>query len=347
MRRWKPLAAFATFVAVSVFCAGLGWYTFTQERLWIPVAAPIAISLLIYLANMVVAYLGESRRKREIQRAFSLYMSPEVVDQLVAEPSRLKLGGERREITVMFTDLAGFTTLTEKTAPDVVQQVLAKHFTMLTDVIFANHGTVVQFMGDGLMAFFGAPIATPDHPYNAVKAALEAQEAMETLRGELRAQGLPEIRMRVGVNTCEAVVGNMGSETRLAYTAMGDGVNLASRLEGCNKLYGTPILVSGDTVARLGGRIAMRRVDRIKVAGKALAVDVFTPVRDARIAERTGAAFEAYARGDLEAAAAIYAELRDADQEDRVAARLLERIAKWREDPTLATADGSVALDKM
>ena len=218
---------------------------------------------------------------------------------------------------------------------------------MLTEVIFANHGTVVQFMGDGLMAFFGAPISTPDHPYNAVKAALEAQRAMETLREELRAQGLPEIRMRVGVNTCEAVVGNMGSETRLSYTAMGDGVNLASRLEGCNKLYGTPILVSGDTAARLGGRIPMRRVDRIKVAGKALAVDVYTPVEDARVAEQTAAAFDAYARGDLDAAAALYGEMRAADTQDRVAVRLLERIEKWREDPSLATADGSVALDKM
>ena len=113
------------------------------------------------------------------------------------------------------------------------------------------------------------------------------------------------------------------------------------------KLYGTPILVSGDTVAKLDGRIAMRRVDRIKVAGKAVAVDVFTPVRDARVAERTGAAFEAYARGDLAAAQAIYAEMREADNEDRVAARLLERIEKWRADPSLATADGSVALDKM
>lgn len=347
MRRWRPLAAFATFVAVTSFCAALGWYTFTQERLWIPVAGPIAISLGMYLAYLARAYLVESRRKREIQRAFSLYMSAEVVDQLVAEPSRLKLGGERREITVLFTDLQGFTTLTEKTAPDVVQQVLTKHFTMLTNVIFANHGTVVQFMGDGLMAFFGAPIATSDHPYNAVKAALESQDAMETLREELRAQGLPEIRMRVGVNTCEAVVGNMGSETRLAYTAMGDGVNLASRLEGCNKLYGTPILVSGDTVAKLGGRIAMRRVDRIKVAGKAVAVDVFTPVHDAVVAERTASAFEAYARGDLVAAAAIYSELQEGNKEDRVAARLLERIEKWRQDPSLATPDGSVALDKM
>ena len=347
MRRWKPLAAFLTVIAVSAAALGLGWYTFTQERLWIPVAGPIAISLGIYLANMVAAYLSESRRKREIQRAFGHYVSPAVVDQIANDPGRASLGGERREITVMFTDLAGFTTLTEKTAPDVVQQVLTRHFTLITELILKSNGTVVQFMGDGLMAFWGAPLDDPEHGYKAVSAAIAMQERMVELRRELHAQGLPEIRMRVGVNTCEAVVGNMGSETRFAYTAMGDGVNLASRLEGCNKLYGTPILVSGDTVAKLGGRIPMRRVDRIKVAGKANAVDVYTPVQDARVAERTAAAFEAYARGDLEAAEAIYAELRAADGDDRVAAKLLERIEKWRADPSLATADGSVALDKM
>ena len=266
---------------------------------------------------------------------------------MVNDPKRLSLGGERREITVMFTDLAGFTTLTEKTSPDVVQQVLTRHFTLTTEVILASKGTVVSFMGDGLMAFWGAPLDDPDHAFHAVRAAMDMQERMVTLREELKAQGLPEIRMRVGVNTCEAIVGNMGSQSRFAYTAMGDGINLSSRLEGCNKLYGTPILVSGDTVAKLGGRIPMRRVDRIKVAGKGLAVDVFTPVQDAQVAERTASAFEAYARGDLEAAAAIYAELQAQDQEDRVAARLLERIEKWRADPSLVTSDGSVALDKM
>ncbi len=347
MKRWNPIfSALATLAIVALFAA-MTWYGFAHERLWIAFVSPVAIALLSYLTYMGRAYIVESKRKREMQRAFSLYVSPDVVDQIIDHPERLDLGGDRREITVMFTDLQGFTSLTEKTAPDVVQQVLTKHFTMLTDVIFANGGTVVQFMGDGLMAMWGAPLDDPEHAYRAVKAAIEAQRGMEALRGELREARLPEIRMRVGVNTCEAVVGNMGSQTRLSYTAMGDGVNLASRLEGANKLYGTPILVSGETVAKLGTRIAMRRVDRIKVAGKSLPVDVYTPMDDAGRAERTAQAFDAYVRGDLEAAAAMYAQLRASDGEDRVAARLLERIESWKKDPSLATADGSVALDKM
>lgn len=347
MRRRDPVVGVIALIVIIALFAALAWYAFVYQRLWLALVTPVVTTALVYLAYVARSYLAESQRKREIQRAFGMYVSPAVVDQMVNDPTRLSLGGERREITVMFTDLAGFTTLTERTAPDVVQRVLTRHFTLITKVILASNGTLVQFTGDGLMAFWGAPLDDPDHAFKAVNAAIVMQERMVELRSELTSQGLPEVRMRVGVNTCEAVVGNMGSETHFAYTAMGDGVNLSSRLEGCNKLYGTPILVSGDTVAKLGGRIAMRRVDRIKVAGKANAVDVFTPVQDARVAERTAAAFEAYARGDLEAAAAIYAEMREVDGDDRVAARLLERIEKWRADPSLVTADGSVALDKM
>lgn len=347
MRRWNPVLGAVALLALTALFAGLAWYGFARQRVWMAVATPVAVAWTVYLAYMARAYLTETRRKRELQRAFSLYVSPEVVEQIIDNPRRLALGGERREITIMFTDLQGFTSLSEKTPPDVVHQVLTRHFTMLTDVILPSRGTVVSFMGDGLMALWGAPLDDPDHAFKAVQAAIRMQEGMEDLCTELRAQGLPGIRMRVGINTCEAVVGNMGSNTRFSYTAMGDGVNLASRLEGCNKLYGTPILVSGETVAKLDGRIAMRRVDRIKVAGKAIPVDVYTPLADARRVERTAQAFDAYVRGDLDAAAAIYAELREADQEDRVAARLLERIEKWRRDPSLASADGSVALEKM
>jgi adenylate cyclase len=347
MRRWNPITGAVALLALTVLFAGLAWYGFAYQRVWMAVATPVAVASAIYFAYMARAYLTETRRKRELQRAFSLYVSPEVVEQIIDNPQKLSLGGERREITIMFTDLQGFTSLTEKTQPEVVQQILARHFTMLTDVILPSRGTVVSFMGDGLMALWGAPLDDPDHAFKAVQAAIRMQEAMEGLRAELRAQGLPEIRMRVGINTCEAVVGNMGSNTRFSYTAMGDGVNLASRLEGCNKLYGTPILVSGETVAKLGGRMPMRRVDRIKVAGKAVAVDVYTPMEDARRVERTSAAFDAYARGELEAAAAIYAELREVDKDDRVASRMLERIERWRRDPSLASPDGSVALEKM
>jgi len=346
MRQWRPVSTVAL-VAVCALFAVLAWYLFARHRLWIAVATPVSIAVLAYLAYGVRAYVGETQRKREVQRAFSRYVSPELVAQIMADPSRLALGGEQREITVLFTDLAGFTKLTEKHPPPVVQQVLFRHFTAMTEVIHAHKGTVVQFIGDAVMAFWGAPLDDPDHALHAVQAAIDMQRAMERLRAELRGEGLPEIHMRVGVNTCVAIVGNMGSSTRLSYTAMGDGVNEGSRLEGANKFWKTSILVSTDTVAKLAGAIPMRRVDRIRVSGKTEAVDVYTPSEDASLIQRTEAAFAAYLARDWGAAGRLYGEMLGENPEDGVARRLLERITAWRANPAEASADGSVALDKL
>ena len=347
LRRWQPLRATLALLAIAGLVAVVSAYLFAQQRLWIAVATPVVVAVLVYLAYGAGAYLSEQQRKREVQRAFSRYVSPELVAQIVADPGRLALGGEQREITVLFTDLAGFTKLTDKHPPPVVQQVLFRHFTAMTEVIHAHKGTVVQFIGDAVMAFWGAPLDDPDHALHAVEAAVEMQRAMERLRAELRAQGLPEIHMRIGVNTCEAIVGNMGSSTRLSYTAMGDGVNEAARLEGANKFWKTPILVSGPTVAKLGGRIPMRRVDRIRVSGKTEATDVYTPSDDSALNARTEAALEAYLERDWERADRVYAELLLENPQDGVAARLRERIASWRREPTEASPDGSMALDKL
>jgi adenylate cyclase len=307
----------------------------------------VAVAVLAYFGYVLKAYLSEQRRKREIQQAFSRYLSPDLVEQIANDPRKLELGGEAREITVMFTDLAGFTKLTEKSPPPVVQQVLFKHFTAMTGVILRRRGTVVQFIGDAVMAFWGAPLDDAEHALHAVESAIEMQEAMERLREELRAQGLPEIHMRVGVNTCTAIVGNMGSADRLAYTAMGDGINLGSRLEGANKFWKTPICVSGETVEKLTGRIPMRRMDRVRVSGKNKPVDVFTPCKDASVNSRTATAFDAYLARDWDAAQALYSEMLAENPNDGIAKRFVERIEEWRADPSAASEDGSIALDKL
>ena len=347
MRRWRPLRATLVLLALAAAVGALSGYLFAQQRVWMWVATPVAVAVLVYLAYGAEAYLLEQQRKREVQQAFSRYVSPELVEQIVADPKKLALGGESREITVMFTDLAGFTKLTEKSPPPVVQQVLFRHFTAMTEVILRRRGTVVQFIGDAVMAFWGAPLDDPAHALHAVEAAVEMQQAMERLRGELRAQGLPEIHMRIGVNTCTAIVGNMGSQDRLAYTAMGDGINLGARLEGANKFWKTPILASGETVAKLGGRVPMRRVDRVRVSGKTEAVDVYTPSKDQGLVERTETAFAAYLARDWDSAAKLYGGMLEDDPEDGVARRLLERIEAWRRDPAQAAPDASVALDKL
>ena len=347
MRRWRPLRSTLVLAGIALCVGAFSGYLFVHQRSWMAVATPVGAALLAYLAFGLQAYLEEQRRKRELQQAFSLYLPPELVDQIAADPRKLELGGESREITVVFTDLAGFTKLTEKHPPPVVQQVLFRHFTAMTEVVHSTKGAVVQFIGDAIMAFWSAPLHDPEHALHAVQAAIGMQRAMEALRGELRAEGLPEIHMRIGVNTCTAIVGNMGSRKRLAYTAMGDGVNEAARLEGANKFWKTQILLSADTVARLGGRIALRRVDRVKVSGKTEPVDVYTPCEDAALNERTAAAFEAYLRRDWSAAREGYEQMLAANPEDGVARRLLERIEAWSADSTLASADGSISLDKL
>lgn len=292
---FTAIAAAALVAAI----AGIAWASFAHARLWLPFAAPVAVVFLAWLAHLARAYLAERSRKQEVQRAFSLYVAPTVVDQLLADPKRLSLGGEMREITIMFTDLAGFTRISEKMAPDAVSRVLTEHFTAMTDIILAHGGTVIQFIGDAIMAFWGAPLDDPDHRLHAVQAAVEMQRGMAKLRNELAAQGLPELHMRIGLNTGRAVVGNMGSRRRFAYSALGDCVNLAARLEGTNKAYGTRILVSGETAKGVGDAIALRRVDLVRVSGKTEAVEIFAPADDpAVVAAGEGSLAAAGHRGE-------------------------------------------------
>ncbi|MCM2329559.1 MAG: adenylate/guanylate cyclase domain-containing protein, partial [Lysobacter sp.] len=162
-RRAAPLVAVLAMGLLVAAIAGVAWAAFVHARFWLPFAAPVGVVFLAWLAHLARAFLAERARKQEVQRAFSLYVAPTVVDQLLADPKRLSLGGEMREITIMFTDLAGFTKLTEKTAPDVISRVLTEHFTEMTDIILAHGGTVIQFIGDAIMAFWGAPLEDPDH----------------------------------------------------------------------------------------------------------------------------------------------------------------------------------------
>ncbi|HEX5632191.1 MAG TPA: adenylate/guanylate cyclase domain-containing protein, partial [Gemmatimonadales bacterium] len=280
MRRWRPLLGAAFVLALVAAMAWASAYAFGTHHLWVPAAGAAAAAVAVYLSFGALAFLSERQRKAEMRRAFSLYVSPEVVEHVMAHPERLKLGGEHREITVMFTDLKGFTNLTEMLGAEQVAQVLNRHFSRATAIVKRNHGTVNRFIGDAVMAMWGAPVDDPLQADHAVRCALELQEDMELQRRELREQGLPEISMRIGIHTAVAIVGNLGSSDRFDYTAIGDGVNLAARLEPVNKLYGTGILLSGATVARLAEPVDLRPVDRVIVKGQTVPVDLFTPCAD-------------------------------------------------------------------
>ena len=347
MRHWRPIVSGAIGVALMAAIAAADWALFAYQGLWLPALASMAGVATVYAALGGHGYLSEQRAHRETRRAFSMYLAPEVVDQIMAHPERLVLGGERREITLLFTDLAGFTTLSEMLGAEQVAQLLNEHFSRATAIIKRHGGTVNRFIGDAIMAFWGAPLANDRQAASACLAARDMQADMRVLREELAARGLPSLHMRVGIHSGPAVVGNLGSADRFDYTAIGDAVNLAARLEGVNKFYGTEILISSDTARQIGAELPLRHVDRVIVKGKTAAVDVFTVCTDAALNEATATAFDAYREMRWDDAERLFRAILDTHPGDRLAGIYIDRIAAYRVEPPAAALDGGIALEKL
>jgi adenylate cyclase len=283
--------------AVALLYTGTATWAFGSHRLWLDVVGPGLAIALAWGGSTGYAYVTEGRERRFLRDAFSRYLAPDVVAALVAQPGRLALGGETRELTVMFADVAGFTTLAEGRDPAEVVNLMNECFEQLTGVIQAQGGTVDKFIGDAVMAFWNAPVAQPDHAARALRATRELLAAVGRLNAAWSARGLPPLGMRVGLATGPAVVGNVGSQTKFNYTVMGDTVNLASRVEGAAKVYGTASLVTDATVAAAGGGVAVRELDRLRVKGRGEAVTVFEVVLDDDGGFAREEALRAYAKG--------------------------------------------------
>jgi adenylate cyclase len=207
-----------------------------------------------------------------MKRLFGRYVSKDVIDQLIANPALASLGGQRREMTVLFSDIRGFTTAAEKGAPEAVVAQLNEYFGEMVDVLFRHRGTLDKFVGDMVMGLFGAPLEDAEHADHAVAAALDMIEALERLNARWRAEGRPVLDIGIGVNTGEMIAGNVGAEAIMSYTVIGDAVNLGARLESLNKDYGTRILVSEATRAKLTQPFATRPMGAVTVKGKSKAV---------------------------------------------------------------------------
>ncbi len=347
MRRWRPfISAGAGIALLSVIAAG-DWWLFTNHNLWLPALAAMFSVVTVYAGLGGHAYFSEQRQRRETRRAFSLYLAPEVVDEIMAHPEKLKLGGERREITLLFTDLKGFTNISEQLGPEQVAQLLNEHFSRATAIIKKHGGTVNRFIGDSIMAIWGAPLADEKHALNACLAARELQLDMGKLREEFSQRGLPPIFMRVGIHTGPAIVGNLGAADRFDYTAIGDSVNLASRLEGVNKAYGTEILVSDKTVSLLKGALPLRHVDRVIVKGKTEAVEIFTFSDDLALNQLTTEALQAYWGQRWDESESLWRRLLSQYPGDTISTIYVERIAAIRAMPPTEKWDSAVALDKL
>lgn len=329
MRRWHPVRSGAVFLVLAVTALAAQYITFVMKSLWFPVVGAIATVALVYLAQGAVAFVLEQRQRRELRGAFSMYVSPALVDELIAHPERLKLGGDRRQMTILFSDLAGFTTISEHNDPEVVSRFVNRHLSGMTETILKHQGTVQKFLGDGVMAFWGAPLADDRQSEHAVLAAVEMQQKVEALADYVAGDLGVRVSMRIGVNCGECIVGNMGGDNRFDYTAVGDAVNLAARLEGVNKVYGTRIVVSEAVVMAVGSRIKFREIDTVMVMGKTVGISIYTPCADEALIELSDEALAAYRAGEFEEAEALWHNLLARYPEDPVATVFLERIADF------------------
>ncbi|WP_269531142.1 CHASE2 domain-containing protein [Chitinimonas sp. BJYL2] len=270
----------------TLITAGIGMLVIVGNfALWkysglaLPLAATLVAIALLYAISMAYGYFFEARNKKQMASLFGQYVPPELVAKMSEEPEKYSMEGQSRELTVLFSDVRSFTTISESMEPKELTRFMNEFLTTLSDVIRTQYlGTIDKYMGDCVMAFWGAPIHDPDHAKNAVLAGLEMQRAMQALGPALKEKGWPEIHIGVGVNTGRMTVGDMGSQIRKAYTVMGDAVNLASRLEGITKYYGVGMIVGEQTRAAAKEAILFRELDRVRVKGKDEGVTVYEPI---------------------------------------------------------------------
>lgn len=269
---WGSIAASLTLLSVSL----LNWYSY-QEGYVLPIAGLLGSLLLIYLMNIAYGFFIESRGKRLITGLFGQYVPPELVEEMAQDPSSFSMEGESRDLTILFSDVRGFTTISESLDAKTLSEFINAILTPFSKVIYKNRGTIDKYMGDCIMAFWGAPIKNEDHARHGLISAFEMLKAMELLNTEFIGKGWPPIKVGIGVNSGRVSVGNMGSEIRLAYTVMGDPVNLAYRLEGITQEYGAAIIIGDETRKQLPDLIA-REVDKVRVKGKDIAVTIYEPL---------------------------------------------------------------------
>jgi adenylate cyclase len=345
---WKLALLLGILGAVVVLSVILAF----QRGLWVD-GILLAGSLgLSFAASAAFSYATEGRQRRQIKQMFSRYMSDLLIQDLLKNPDKLRLGGEKRVLTVLFSDLAGFTGLSEKLSPEEVVGLLNRYLTAMTDIILLSGGLIDKYEGDAIMAFWGAPVLQEDHAARACVAALDNQTRLKNLREEFVRAGLPPIYARIGINTGEMIIGNMGSAQRFDFTVIGDSVNLASRLEGAGKEYGVGILVSEETYAQAAARVEARELDFLRVKGKD------KPVRIYELLARRGELSPAQEKGRelfqqglalyrnrrWETAEERFREVMEALPDDGPAKTYLGRCARFREAPPPESWDGVFQL---
>jgi adenylate cyclase len=316
-----------------MFATGLGVlhvfiarWLFVSAGVWLDIVYPMLALSVSYTVLSVYDYVTEEQERKKIKDAFTHYVAPVVIEEMLKDPGRLKLGGEEKVLTVLFSDLQGFTSASERYAPHEMIELLSEYYTRMTEQVFSYQGMLKEYVGDELMAIFGAPIEQLDHAERACATALAMREHRRMLSEEWAKVGRPPLIARTGINSGLMLVGNLGSKYRFAYGALGDHVNLGSRLEGLNKAYGTQILIGENTARLVEKAFLLREIDMVQVVGRGQAVRIY------ELLARTGTSLPT----EQEKAFSLYAAGLEAYRERRWG----EALELFKESLTLWSGDG-------
>jgi adenylate cyclase len=336
---------------ISIAVALGGWLLVDHQLfvhgIVVATVVPVASVLVASFSVIFLGYLSVDREKGQLRSAFQHYLNASVMEQMLDKPEMLKLGGDKKEMTVLFSDIRGFTTLSERMVPEMLVKFINSYLTPMTQIVFDEGGTLDKYIGDALMAFWGAPLDQPDHALRACRAAVRFLAKLEELKLAWRDQNLPEFDIGVGINTGPMIVGNMGSDIRFDYTVMGDSVNLASRLEGTNKEYHTRILVSEATWLPVKDQIIARRLGAVRVKGKRKPVRIYElralgqpSSTDAEAIQTFEAGVDAFTEAKFDDAEALFKKAQALWPHDVTCGRYLEDIAVLKVRPPGPGWDG-------
>jgi adenylate cyclase len=346
--RIAPLYSTITVIVALVAFAWFVYFSFVGHGRWLSFVIPAGTLAANYAAITSFRMIREERAKRQIRKSFSQYLSPGVIDLIEEDPEKyIRPGGEMKELTVMFSDIRSFTTLSEGLSPDDLVHLLNEYFGAMTEIIFSHQGTLDKYIGDAIMAFWGSPYPQQDHAFRSCSCALEMVRGLEKLNVKWRNEGRPPIAVGIGLNTGLVNVGNMGSDRRLAWTVMGDNVNLASRLEGITKQYHSKLVISEATFREVASQFVCRELDKIKVKGKNQPVNIYElldvaaerPKYEALL-QQFDHAMAAYRHQDWQEAADRFAQILTICPDDGPTQAFLERAEEFIEEAPQADWDG-------
>ena len=348
----RPYTALVELIFVIGGIYAIDHLFFFPKGYWVLIVYPSLMCVSIFLGLTVYGYLTEGKEKGEIRKAFQYYLSKNVVDQVLTDPQQLQLGGKKANCTVLFSDIRGFTTISEQLDAKALSELLNEYLTPMTNLVFKNNGTLDKYMGDAIMAFFGAPIEHNNHAVEGCYTALEMMEELEVLQAGWKDSNQPSLDVGIGLNTGDMSVGNMGSKIRFDYTVMGDNVNLGSRLEGINKEYRTNIIISESTFESARDFIHAREMDLVRVKGKREPVRIYEllgkgppPLDSKRLIEEFERALKLYRAQEWDEAIAVFDLIRtEIKIDDGPSSMYIQRCQRLKLSPPGEHWDGTYTM---